>query len=123
MMKMLIISTVCALLCFPGAAAFAQPKIHFDTREYRMKTVCVNEQAALLIPFKNIGNEPLVITSAQGSGTPSVSYSRAPVLPNQSGFIEFRWPAQVATKTKQRIVIRTNEGDAYISLWVIVHVI
>jgi hypothetical protein len=123
MIKMIATFTVCSLLFFSSTRVFGQPKINFDSLEYTMNTVKLNEKAALKIPFKNSGNEPLIITSAQGTGTSSLFYPKEPILPKKTGFIEFRWPAQFVTKTKQRIFIRTNVSNEYITLTVNIQVI
>jgi hypothetical protein len=116
-----IINTI--LLILSNSSAFGQPKIKFDSLDYTMKPVKKYETAELKIPFKNIGNEPLIITNAQGSGTPYVTGPKEPVLPTGTGFIEFRIPANFAGTTVQRISINTNIDEKSIVLTIKLQII
>lgn len=98
--------------------SFAQAKIKFDTLEYTLKPVKIGEKVELKIPFTNVGNEPLIITRAQGTGIPIISRPINPISPNEIGFIEFQFPSNFAVTTKQYIYISTNSSEDPIVLTV-----
>lgn len=76
-----------------------------------MNRVRVGENAVIKIPFKNIGNKPLIITSAQGSGPNVVSKPLDPVAPNRTGYITVKMPTGGPGKFTKSATIYTNAND------------
>ncbi|OYQ47225.1 DUF1573 domain-containing protein [Flavobacterium aurantiibacter] len=105
-----ILVTLTCLL-FSSYLCFAQPKIKFDKREYTMNRVRVGESAVIKIPFKNIGDKPLIIISAQGSGPNVVSKPSEPIAPNRIGYITVKMPTAFPGKFTKSATIRTNADD------------
>lgn len=121
--KIHAIFLIIAFVFLTNRMAFAQAKIKFDTLEYTLKSVKIGEKVELKIPFTNVGNEPLVITRAQGTGIPIISRSINPISPNEIGFIEFQFPSNYAVTTKQYIYISTNSSEVPIVITVKVQII
>ncbi len=95
---------------------FAQPQIKFDSLEYNIPPIKKGQNYTLKIPYKNIGNKPLIITQASGSGTPSIFYPKEPIYPGKSDFITFKMPANFVGKTTQNISVNTNIDNKSIFL-------
>ncbi len=117
----IIIFTICIIVS--NFIAVGQAKIKFDSLVYKMNPVKREEPAELKIPFKNIGNEPLIITRAQGGGTPVIDYPKEPISPNETGFLYFKMPTNFVGKTKQNVLVYTNMDDNAIGLTIYLEVI
>jgi hypothetical protein len=111
------------LLLFSSQLSFAQPKIKFDASKYTMNRVRVGENAVIKIPFKNIGDKPLIIISAQGSGPNVVSKPSEPTAPNKTGYITVKMPTSIPGTSTKTATIRINENDIPIVLSVKLQVI
>ncbi|WP_298154173.1 DUF1573 domain-containing protein [Flavobacterium sp.] len=97
-------------------SASAQPRITFDTLEYTMAPVKKGAPASLNIPFRNTGDQPLIITSARGQGAPSISRPLDPIPPNGEGVLLFKMPTDFAGTTRQTVMVGTNIDDKIIVL-------
>lgn len=115
--------TIIIILFASLIRSFSQSKIKFDSLEYTMNTVKRGEQAILKIPFKNIGNKPLFIIKAQGSGVPAVSRPQNLIYPNQTDSIWVKIPTERVGKTRHQIIITSNAIDSITSLVVKLEVI
>ena len=64
---------------------FSQGQIKFSSLEYNLPPVIIGQTITLKVPFVNIGNESIIITKCQSTNaTSTISYSKKPVLLNQS---------------------------------------
>ncbi|MCX6316883.1 MAG: DUF1573 domain-containing protein [Bacteroidetes bacterium] len=108
MMKLI---SLCIFLLFSGIH-YGQPQIKFDSTTYRLRSLRVGIPVVLKIPFQNIGNQPLIITGANGTGPPSVEKPLDPVRPNEKGYINVSLFTSAIGKSRQPIFITTNRNDS-----------
>lgn len=99
------------LFLFAKAVLYAQPIAVVDKRNFTIAPVYVGETAQAFIPIRNSGNQPLLITAVQGSGTPTFDWTREPILATGNGVIIFKWPTSVPITTSQMVSITTNASE------------
>ncbi len=62
--------------------------------------------------FKNVGDEPLIISNAQGScGCTVPTWPKEPIMPGQSGAIEVRYDTQRVGPFSKSVTLTTNEAN------------
>lgn len=62
-------------------------------------------------PFKNTGNEPLIIKNAKGScGCTVPTYPKEPVMPGETAVIEVRYDTQRVGPFTKTVTLTTNEA-------------
>jgi hypothetical protein len=98
-------SIALAIALFAGISAYAQDEkktldnvanvnanqaeFKFEEEEYSFGNITQGESVTHEYKFTNIGNEPLIITNAQGScGCTVPLYSKEPIMKGQSGTIK-----------------------------------
>lgn len=93
------------------AVLYAQPIATVEPRHFTIAPVIVGEKAQVFIPIRNSGNQPLLITAVQGSGTPTFDWTKEPILSSGNGVIIFKWPTTIPTTTSQMVSITTNASE------------
>jgi hypothetical protein len=72
-----------------GNANSNQASFSFDSEEFNFGTIKQGESVTHEFKFTNNGNEPLIITSAEGScGCTVPTYPKQPIMKGQSGVIK-----------------------------------
>lgn len=99
------------LFLFAKLVLCAQPIAVVDKRNFTIAPVYVGETAQAFIPIRNSGNQLLLITAVQGSGTPTFDWTKEPILATGNGVIIFKWPTSVPTTTSQMVSITTNASE------------
>jgi hypothetical protein len=62
--------------------------------------------------FKNVGDEPLVISNAQGScGCTVPTWPKEPIMPGQSASIDVRYDTQRVGPFSKSVTLTTNEAN------------
>ncbi len=88
---------------------YAQPKIELETTEYDFGTIATAGTIKKSFTFKNIGNEPLIISrTITGDGGSYASYPREPILPDSTGEITFVYNSKRIGPFRKCITIRYN---------------
>lgn len=63
--------------------------------------------------FTNTGDEPLIISNAQGScGCTVPTYPKEPIMPGQSASIDVRYDTQRVGPFTKSVTLQTNEANA-----------
>jgi len=84
---MRLVSTLA--LCLLALAAHAQGVLTFEQTDHDFGKVPEGTMATYEFKFKNTGNQPIVIASAQAScGCTTPEWTKSPVLPGKSGVIK-----------------------------------
>ncbi len=77
------------LLCLLALAARAQGVLTFESIDHDFGKVPEGTMASYEFKFKNTGNQPIVIASAQAScGCTTPDWTKTPVLPGKSGIVK-----------------------------------
>lgn len=72
-----------------GNANTAQANFKFNEEEFNFGTIKQGESVTHEFNFTNVGNEPLIISKAEGScGCTVPTFPQEPILKNQSGVIK-----------------------------------
>ena len=84
--------------------------ITFDDMEKDFGTVMAGEKVSEIFTFKNTGDEPLVLSSAKGSCSCTVSaFPKEPILPGETSFLEVSYDTQNKRGLrKQKVTILAN---------------
>jgi hypothetical protein len=109
MKRIFVLITVVA---FATASAFSQtgPKIEFASSELDYGTILQGSDPLRVFSFKNVGDQPLIITSAHGTcGCTVPSYPKEPILPGQTGKIEIRYDTNRIGTFQKVVNLTTNE--------------
>ena len=76
-------------LCLLALAARAQGVLTFESTDYDFGKIPEGTMASHEFRFKNTGNQPIVIASAQAScGCTTPEWTKAPIMPGKSGMIK-----------------------------------
>jgi hypothetical protein len=76
-------------LCLLALAARAQGVLTFESADHDFGKVPEGTMAAYEFKFKNTGNQPIVIASAQAScGCTTPDWTKTPVMPGKSGIVK-----------------------------------
>lgn len=92
----------------------AQPKIQFEFTEYDYGQIKEEEgPKKAIFTFKNVGTEPLQLTSVRAScGCTASNYTREPVAPGQTGFVEAIYnPAHRPGQFRKSVSVTSNDPE------------
>ena len=107
-MKIILI-ILCSIFSFIG---FAQPKIQFEVSEFDFGTFATAGTIKKSFTFKNIGNEPLIISRTRtGDGGSYAEYPKAPILPDSTGEIIFVYHSKRIGPFRKCISVQYNATD------------
>ncbi|MBO7463474.1 MAG: DUF1573 domain-containing protein [Bacteroidales bacterium] len=111
----ILFSVVCAV------ATIAQPVIEFDTLEYDFGDV--RELGGIVqyrFVYRNTGDKPLIINTVHTScGCTSPAWSKEPVLPTKSGYIDVSFdPRDRPGAFTKSIVVNCNASEKSITLYI-----
>ena len=88
------------------------PQIHFNDKIYNYDTISRGSSGECFFEFENIGNEPLIITSAFSScGCTVPSWPKEPILPNMKGEIKIKYNTEKFGSFSKVIVVKSNSTD------------
>ena len=102
------------LLALLSTGAFAQGEMKFEADNYDFAKVTEGAIATHEFKFKNVGNQPVVISNVQAScGCTTPDWSKEPVAPGKTGFVKAAYNSNgrpgVFNKT---ITITSNAKEA-----------
>lgn len=112
MKKLLSILTIFALFT---AVSIAQSgaKLEFETKEVDYGTIEQGSEPLRVFKFRNVGNEPCIISKAKGScGCTVPKYPQEPILPGETSEIEVRYDTNRIGPFQKTVTLTTNETDA-----------
>lgn len=116
-MKQIISLTVLLLGLILGAFAQSGPKMEFQSTTIDYGTIEHNADGYRVFKFKNTGDEPLVISHAQGScGCTVPEYSTTPVLPGKTGEIKVRYATDRIGVFQKTVTLTTNSVPSVVVL-------
>lgn len=96
------------------------PKMVFEETEHQFGTIKQGDKVEHTFVFKNDGDAPLVINSAQGScGCTVPEWPHDPILPGKTGevYVIFNSAGKRGLQNKS-VTINTNEGDTPIRIYI-----
>jgi Protein of unknown function (DUF1573) len=108
--------SIVAFVVLGAFAASAQdavkgPKMEFKQTTMDYGTIEKGGDPVRIFNFTNVGNEPLVITQAQGScGCTVPEWSKEPVLPGQSSTIKVKYDTQRVGPFTKQVTLTSNDG-------------
>ena len=86
--------------------------IAFSSTTFCYDTITRGSDGECAFEFTNVGDEPLVITSAFSScGCTVPSWPQEPILPNQKGVIRVRYNTDKTGGFSKAIVVKSNSTD------------
>ena len=86
--------------------------IAFSSTTFCYDTIPRGSDGECAFEFTNVGDEPLVITSAFSScGCTVPSWPQEPILPNQKGVIRVRYNTDKTGGFSKAIVVKSNSTD------------
>ncbi len=92
------------------ATAAKGPVATFDKIEIDYGKIKKGSDPLRVFTFKNTGNEPLIISNAQGScGCTVPTYPKEPIMPGQTSKIEVRYDTQRVGGFTKSVTLTTNE--------------
>ncbi len=101
------------VIAFLAVATFAsaQAVCTFDVSTVDYGMIEKGSDRIRKFPFKNTGNEPLIIKNAKGScGCTVPTYPKEPVMPGETGVIEVNYDTQRVGPFTKTITLTTNEA-------------
>lgn len=104
---------ILSILAFVAVATLAnsQAVMTFDNTTVDYGLVEKGADPLRKFPFKNTGNEPLIIKNAKGScGCTVPTYPKEPVMPGETGVIEVRYDTQRTGPFTKTVTVTTNEA-------------
>ncbi len=114
-MKRLVLLTTAMIL---SIATKAQKVGHngaviaFSNTIYSYDTISKGSNGDCVFEFTNIGDEPLIITSAFSScGCTVPSWPKEPILPNKKGEIKVKYNTEKTGSFSKVIVVKSNSAD------------
>lgn len=109
-MKKLIVSlSVITLFTFNAIAQSSAPEIKFEKKIHDYGTIAKSSDGICEFVFKNVGNEPLIITSIQRScGCTMPTWDQKPILPGQSSSIKVGYDTQRLGAFNKQITVISN---------------
>jgi len=88
------------------------PVANFEKIEIDYGKIKKGSEPLRVFTFKNTGNEPLIISNAQGScGCTVPTYPKEPIMPGQSSKIEVRYDTQRVGGFTKTVTLTTNEAS------------
>ncbi len=86
--------------------------IAFSNTIYSYDTISKGSNGDCVFEFTNIGDEPLIITSAFSScGCTVPSWPKEPILPNKKGEIKIKYNTEKIGSFSKVIVVKSNSTD------------
>lgn len=109
-MKKLIVSlSVITLFTFNAIAQSSAPEIKFEKKIHDYGTIAKGSDGNCEFVLKNVGNEPLIITSIQKScGCTTPTWDQKPILPGQSSSIKVGYDTQRLGAFNKQITVISN---------------
>lgn len=99
----------------PGGGDEAVPvtteitEIAFDEKSHAFGEVAMGDSVVHRYTFKNTGAKPLMIESVKPScGCTSTNYTKTPIAPGESGFVEAAMKAKSVGIFKKSVAVTTN---------------
>ncbi len=87
--------------------------IKFDKSTHDFGTLTAGEKATYKYTFTNTGTEPLIISNVKAScGCTTPSYSKEPVAPGETGFINVQYSASGSGSVTKNVTITANTKPA-----------
>lgn len=111
-----IISCLWLLLLFFTTGARAQnanaARIEFVSTTYNYDTIPQGSTGLCEFAYKNIGNEPLIITDVNAScGCTKPQWSKSPLMPGKTGKIVVKYNTQIIGAFRKNIVVHSNAAN------------
>lgn len=89
-----------------------QASFKFESEEYDFGTITQGESVTYEFKFTNTGNEPLIISKAEGScGCTVPTYPKEPIMKNQSGFIKVTFNSTGKSGVQDKTVTLTSNAS------------
>lgn len=96
----------------PAAARQKGAVAQFEKTEFDYGKIEKGSEPLRKFVFKNVGDEPLVISNAQGScGCTVPTWPKEPIMPGQSGTIDVRYDTQRTGPFSKSVTLTTNEAN------------
>lgn len=90
-----------------------EPKIEFSQVVYNYDTIVQGSNGECTFTYKNIGNAPLVISSASSScGCTTPQVSKEPIMPRKTGTITVKYNTSLLGSFRKTIVVNSNAKNA-----------
>lgn len=86
--------------------------IAFSNTTYNYDTISKGSNGECVFEFTNLGDEPLIITSAFSScGCTVPSWPKEPILPNKKGEIKIKYNTEKTGSFSKVIVVKSNSSE------------
>lgn len=109
---LLLLTTLFAMKVIAQKTENNGPLIHFNDKIYNYDTISRGSSGECFFEFENIGDEPLIITSAFSScGCTVPSWPQEPILPNKKGEIKIKYNTEKTGSFSKVIVVKSNSTD------------
>jgi hypothetical protein len=96
----------------PAAAKQKGAVAQFEKTEFDYGKIEKGSEPLRKFVFKNVGDEPLVISNAQGScGCTVPTWPKEPIMPGQSATIDVRYDTQRTGPFSKSVTLTTNEAN------------
>ena len=96
----------------PAAAKLKGAVAQFDKTEFDYGKIEKGSDPLRKFVFKNVGDEPLVISNAQGScGCTVPTWPKEPIMPGQTATIDVRYDTQRTGPFSKSVTLTTNEAN------------
>ena len=98
----------------PEVPAGPTTTVEWDSKEFDYGIIDQGEKVTHIYKFKNVGDEPLIISSAKGScGCTVPQWPKDPVMPGESGEIKVQFDSKGKKgKQSKRVTINANTEPA-----------
>lgn len=117
MKRLLFTLGLVTYFCALAAQSSAGANIKFDFNTYDYDTIEKGSDGYCTFTFRNVGSEPLVITSASSScGCTTPEYSKKPVMPGKTGVVRVRYNTELVGSFRKTIVVKSNAANAPIKV-------
>ncbi len=112
MKKLLTLFTVIALAFKVASAQKKGAVAQFAKTEWDYGKIEKASDPLRKFSFKNVGDEPLIISNAQGScGCTVPVWPKEPIMPGQSATIDVRYDTQRVGPFSKSVTLTTNEAN------------
>ena len=107
-----ILSLICLCFALVSNKLYAQGTLKFETETHDFGKVAQGVPASYEFKFKNVGNQPVVISNVQAScGCTTPEWTNTPVLPGKSGFIKASYNAAAMGAFNKSITVTSNASN------------
>ena len=112
MKKLLTFVTIFALAFTVASAQKKGAVAQFAQTEIDYKKIEKGADPLRKFSFKNVGDEPLIISNAQGScGCTVPTWPKEPIMPGQTATIDVRYDTQRVGPFSKSVTLTTNEAN------------